>query len=484
VLDVAEPALLPGELLAGKYRIERVLGQGGMGVVLGARNVLLGKRVAVKLVKGGAGAVATPRLLMEARAAARLESDHAVRIFDVGHTEQGDPYLVMEHLEGCSLAELCRAAAVVSADEAVLWVLQTCEALAEAHAQGVVHRDVKPANLFLEQRPDGSRRIKVLDFGIAKLPVGERLATTTHALGSPVYMAPEQLANDADVDHRADVWGIGCVLYELLAGRAPFEAGSVLELAAKITDGSHPPLHSLRPALPEGLSRVVDQCLEVDRTRRFRDLAALGRALSAFAPAAAKPLLERIDRLHVRAELSESLARESLEAGEETRDLPSVSSDVLRESAPALESSLSDASSVSPNRPAHAASRALNATLAAVSVVILVFTLQRSPREAAAVAPKEAAKEPSAALHASSAARREPEPRVEPEPLGGRSDVAAPPPTAASSPTKPSARRALPRAPRPKTNPDSGTSEVRSPSSTSAVPRGAGPLPLDRDAPW
>ncbi len=505
MLDVAvDAASLPGELLANKYRIERVLGQGGMGVVLGARNVLLGKRVAVKLVTHGAGGAGTVRLLMEARAAARLESDHAVRIFDVGHTEQGDPYLVMEHLEGRSLAQVLREPEPVGVEPAVLWVLQACEALAEAHAHGIVHRDVKPANLFLEERPDGSRRIKVLDFGIAKLPAGERLATTTHPIGSPIYMAPEQLANDADVDRRADVWGVGCVLYELLARRAPFEAGSVLELAAKVAGGSYRSLRSERPELSAALSAVVDRCLAADRTRRFCDLAELARALSPFAPAAARPLLERIERMLARCPvIAAANASVPEAAGEATRDLPSDglahaatswASDGrggadLRESTPALESSLGASRVVSARGGAHGGSRALLATVAAVSVMTLVFSLQRSLRPARAPAqssalpaqgaPPPATPELAAHTTPEPAAQAAPEPRrTEGASAVARADASESGPARPGA-TKPRARRAAPKPARPKTITSTGGSEVPSTASERALP-----LPLDRAPLW
>jgi serine/threonine protein kinase len=285
---------LPGEVLARKYRIERVLGRGGMGVVFLARNLLLGQCVAIKFLANEPTRALATRLLMEARAAARLRSDHVVRVFDVAETETGAPYVVMEYLEGQCLAEVLRRTPELPASRVVGWVLEACEGLAMAHHHAIVHRDLKPANLFLERCPDGSSRIKVLDFGVAKLLHEAALSQTTHPVGSPSYMAPEQLANAPDIDARTDIWAIGVVLYELLTGKTPFQAGSILELALQLREMAHVPAIVLRPGLPKALSDAIDVCLAKQRANRWPSVAELAMALNPFGPSGSGSTVARI----------------------------------------------------------------------------------------------------------------------------------------------------------------------------------------------
>ncbi|MFS8068038.1 MAG: serine/threonine-protein kinase, partial [Byssovorax sp.] len=208
-----------GELIAGKYRVDRVLGAGGMGTVFAATHVVLGQRVAIKRMhperigRHNAG----PRFLREARAAARLRSQHVARVIDVGVLEDGAPFIVMEHLDGEDLAALVDRRGALPVAEAVEYVLQAAEAIAEAHAAGIVHRDLKPENLFLSFDLAGAPCIKVLDFGISKL-LGDELALTRAAVavGTPLYMSPEQMVSSRDVDSRTDLWSLGVVLYELV----------------------------------------------------------------------------------------------------------------------------------------------------------------------------------------------------------------------------------------------------------------------------
>jgi eukaryotic-like serine/threonine-protein kinase len=291
-------------LLAGKYRIERVLGQGGMGVVVSAIHAVLDERVAVKLLLPEA--LSDPELVArfqrEARAAVRIKSEHVARVIDVGVVDApalpmqaalgvpatvGAPFIVMEYLEGRDLAAVLRATGPLFVTDATSYVAQAIEAIAEAHSLGIIHRDLKPANLFLTHRPDGTPLIKVLDFGISKTlpsmaPNAAAMTATNAVLGSPMYMAPEQMIASRDVDGRTDVWALGAVLYQLLSGHGPFAGTTMAELCARILQEPHPPLRSVRAAVPLELDRVVARCLEKDRTRRYPSVAALAEALVPF----------------------------------------------------------------------------------------------------------------------------------------------------------------------------------------------------------
>jgi eukaryotic-like serine/threonine-protein kinase len=280
-----------GDLVGRKYRIDRVLGEGGMGVVVAATDTQLERRVAIKFLLPGA--LANPEIVArfsrEARAAAKIRSEHVARVIEVGELDTGTPYMVMEYLEGCDLAERIRSEPPVTASDAARFLLQACEALAEAHAAGIVHRDLKPANLFLAQQPDRTVSVKVLDFGISKAPVGTGGITSTQAvMGSPHYMSPEQLVSAKHVDHRSDVWALGIVLYETLAGSPPFAGDTMPEIVAKILQSPLPSLRAVRPDAPAEIEPVIARCTAKDPTARFGDVAELARALVAFAPDAAR----------------------------------------------------------------------------------------------------------------------------------------------------------------------------------------------------
>ena len=230
-----------GDILAGKYRVEKVLGVGGMGVVVAAMHLELDKRVALKfLLKSAAeNPAVVARFAREARAAAKIQSQHVARVSDVGTLENGIPYIVMEHLEGCDLSDVLTRQGPLPPGAAVDYVLQACEAIAEAHAAGFIHRDLKPSNLFLARQADGAEIVKVLDFGISKAvlvdsepPTSVRqgaLTGTTEIFGSPMYMSPEQLKASRDVDARADIWALGIILYELCTGTSPFDRPTIAE---------------------------------------------------------------------------------------------------------------------------------------------------------------------------------------------------------------------------------------------------------------
>jgi serine/threonine-protein kinase len=283
----------PGEIIARKYQVESILGSGGVGVVVAARHVQLGERVALKFLHPEAVSSQTDmaRFLREARAAVRLKNEHVARVIDVGTLENGCPYIVMEFLTGTDLGALLEQVESVPPADAADYVLQACEAVAEAHALGIVHRDLKPSNLFLTERADGSPLIKVLDFGIAKtmvdaeLGVGnQELTKTRTVLGSPMYMSPEQVRNSKSVDPRTDVWSLGIVLYELLSGTVPFDGDTATGVVAAVLSDPPPPLLARKPSLPQGVVYAVERCLQKQREHRFQNVAELAEALAPFAP--------------------------------------------------------------------------------------------------------------------------------------------------------------------------------------------------------
>ncbi len=296
---MAESGPIPvreGELVAGKYRVEGVIGVGGMGVVVSALHEQLDQRVAIKFVRTleGSNAEAVHRFLREARAAVKLRSEHAARVLDVGTLDSGVPYMVMELLEGNDLAQVLAARGPLPFELTAEWMAQICEALAEAHAAGIVHRDLKPQNLFLARTVGGAEHVKVLDFGVSKSAPGLGSLTNTSAmLGSPLYMAPEQMRSSRDVDARADVWALGVVLFELLTQRFPFEAETLPDLCLKVVSDAPRLLSDFRPDVPETMVQVVARCLEKNRADRFANAAELVSALEPIVPAYSRKLVER-----------------------------------------------------------------------------------------------------------------------------------------------------------------------------------------------
>jgi serine/threonine-protein kinase len=303
----------PGSVIAGRYRITQVIASGGMGTILAATHEQLGQRVAIKMLLPEVAEKPefVERFLREARAAVSLEGQHVVRVYDVGTLDSGLPYMVMEHLRGHDLARELEQRGMLPMGEAVDYLLQACEAVAEAHQIGIVHRDLKPANLFLASQPDGSRCLKVLDFGISKR-VGAAPSSTTHGLtvasallGSPQYMSPEQIRNARTVDFRTDIWALGIVLYELLSNSTPFPGDTIPSVSAMIVADFPVLLSSIRPGLSRGLEAAVYKCLEKDPARRFQNVADLVEALSPFSPDSARPTIERIRKIARKAVVAE-----------------------------------------------------------------------------------------------------------------------------------------------------------------------------------
>jgi len=288
----------PGEVLSGKYRIEQVLGEGGMGVVVAATHLQLDEKVAIKLIlpEAARSRDVVDRFLREARAAVKIKSEHVVRVSDVGTLDSGMPFMVMEYLTGHDLAHVLQASGPQPIPVAVEYVLQACEALAEAHSMGIVHRDLKPANLFLTKRADGSPCVKVLDFGISKIEVGNQksMTSTSAVMGSPMYMSPEQMKSSRNVDARTDIWALGVILYELLAGVPPYDAETVPMLCVKVMQEPPPPLRAARPDVPPALEAVILRCHEKDPEQRFRHIGELAEALAPFVSGRAHLSAQRV----------------------------------------------------------------------------------------------------------------------------------------------------------------------------------------------
>jgi serine/threonine protein kinase len=281
-MDDSEPQVRPGQIVAGKYRIERVLGAGAMGVVLSATHIELHERRAIKLMLPSLlleGDI-VERFLREARAVAKLKTEHVARVYDVGRLESGLPYIVMEHLEGRDLKAILDERKLLPVGEACLFIRQACDALSEAHALGIVHRDLKPANLFVTHAANGAAMVKVLDFGVAKLDKHTLELTSTGAiLGSPLYMSPEQMRNATTADARSDIWSLGTIFYRMLCGQNPFNGESLPEICSAVLSDPPAPIDARALSIPAGVMTVVFRCLEKNPSDRYQTVAELAAAL-------------------------------------------------------------------------------------------------------------------------------------------------------------------------------------------------------------
>lgn len=292
--------LQAGEIVAGKFCVERVIATGGVGVVVAARHLQLGETVALKFLLPQVDRDATDvaRFVREAQSAVKLKNEHVARVLDVGSLEDGSPFMVMEYLDGEDLDHCLRHRGPLLIPDAVGYMMQACEALAEAHHIGIVHRDLKPSNFFLTTRTDGTPLIKVLDFGIAKaraeLEQDISLTKTRTVLGSPVYMSPEQIRSARSVDHRTDIWSLGVTLYELLTDQLPFDGDSITGVAAAVSTDPIAPIRSIRPEIPIGLALVVERCLEKKPADRYQTIAEFAEDLVPYGPESSRYSLTRI----------------------------------------------------------------------------------------------------------------------------------------------------------------------------------------------
>lgn len=294
----------PGDVLDGKYRVERLLGEGGMGAVAKATHLLRRAPVALKFMSGAVLSLpgAVERFVNEGVAASRIDSDHVVKVFDVGRLPNGSPYLVMEYLDGLDLGQLLeREGPTLPAPRAVHFVVQALRALQTAHAAGIVHRDMKPSNCFVVVKDGEPDFVKLVDFGISKVRASEEgqgahLTRTNSALGTPLYMSPEQARSPRDVDHRTDLYSVGAILYEMLSGRTPYsaESGEYTEILFKIFTTEPEPLSRLRPDVPEGLAAVVHRALHRDLDARFASASDMAEALAPYADERSGQVLARL----------------------------------------------------------------------------------------------------------------------------------------------------------------------------------------------
>ena len=291
--DALHDEIAPGTVLSGRYRVDRVLGHGSMGMVLAATHTALKERVAIKVMLPNAveGTEAQARFLREARAAARIKNDHVARVSDFGVLDDGSPMMVLEYLEGEDLQAVLTREGPLASTRVIAYLLQVCEAVAAAHALGIVHRDLKPSNVFVTTR-NGEPFLKVLDFGVSKVLQPdqdvtnvESLTRTNALLGSPLYMSPEQLLGEK-VDERADVWALGVMAFELLSGAMPFTGQNIPQLIGKIVHGQARPLSQLVPDVPPALEAAVISALTKDRPARCPSVAAFAELLAAVEPSA------------------------------------------------------------------------------------------------------------------------------------------------------------------------------------------------------
>jgi eukaryotic-like serine/threonine-protein kinase len=438
---MAEAPVRVGDVVSGRYRIDRVIGSGSMGFVVAAWHLELDQPVAMKLLNPEVFELqeASQRFRREIRATARIKSEHVARVLDVGTLEGSVPFMVMELLDGNNLEEELNRRGALPFDEAVSYLLEAVEALAEAHAAGIVHRDLKPANLFIARRADRSRLLKVLDFGISKsmfdsrVPGDMSLTGAGVIIGSPLYMSPEQMRSTKDADYRSDIWSLGAILFQLLTGSPPYPGDTVTEICAKIYSEELPPPSTLVFGLPEGMDEVVLRALARNPDDRYQTVAEFGAALLDFSPTS-RVHVERAQRVLM-----------AVRGPAPTSDWPRPQAGV-GPAAPTIEASVSTLPAGSPGLRQRVVRWGLVATLVAAMVGLGAYGARRSQREPEAVpsAPPIAAPAPAQSIPLA------PE-RVVLAETAAPAAAEAPPAALSAAPAASSARVSAPRpAPRPK----------------------------------
>ncbi len=444
----------PGEVIAGKYVVDRVIGAGAIGVVVAAHHAILGEPVAIKFLVNHEEALAE-RFIREFRIIAKLRGEHVARVLDAGRIPQGAPYMVMEFLSGRTMLEHIRGRRFAPA-EATDIALQICEGLAEPHGAGITHRDIKPGNLFIVPRADGRPLVKILDFGIAKLeaPIDEELTKTGVMLGSPGYAAPEQLLAPKTADARCDIWSVGVLLYRLLGGRAPFKGESLSQVCLAVVRAEPPPLRAVRPEIPEELAAIVERCLAKEPAGRFADVAALAAALEPFGSDDSRGAAARVAETLARAR---NIALVAATSGEEQL-VRSMASANAKATADADASEAPPASSMSdaPRASSRRAWWALGVGAAAVVVVAagVAIAARGADSTTAAIAASGAGVSAANAASVAAANAAPADPSAAPaDPSAAPADVSATPTAASSAPSDPndapSANTAVPRGKRP-----------------------------------
>jgi eukaryotic-like serine/threonine-protein kinase len=400
-----------GDVLDGKYRIEALLAEGGMGAVAKATHLVRRAFVALKFM--GAAARSHPgaeeRFINECVAASRIDSDHVVKVFDVGHLPNGAPYLVMEFLDGCDLAQLLeRDGPRLEPARAVHFTLQMLRALQKAHTVGIIHRDMKPSNCFVIEK-DGERDfIKLVDFGISKLESRDTepalsLTGTSTIFGTPLYMSPEQAKSARDVDHRSDLYSSGAILYEMLSGRTPYTAEGGENILYKVFMTEPDSIKSICPEISDGLAATVHRALLRDLDARFGSAVEMAQALAPFADARSAQVLGSLlgnrGRSFARAAGMASVQPEDPLARARPEDAsaatsPSGGTDALAPvAAPTTDMGVSRETSVKPSRPRHA----VVLLAAATTLAVLTSGVGLVAVKRCATAPSEST--PSVAVH-------------------------------------------------------------------------------------
>lgn len=452
------PALAVGTLVAGKLRIVRALGIGGMGTVYEVEHELTRHRRALKLLHAefATNSQAVARFLREASAAGRIGSPHIVETFDAGLLDTGEPYLVMEMLDGRSLADLLEEHGRVTEQNAIDWVAQACDGLQAAHDAGIIHRDIKPDNLFIQR----SGRVKILDFGISKFDpslTGEKQLTGDLTLGTPYYMAPEQTSNTSSVDQRADVYALGIVLYECVTGRRPFEAETYPQLIVRIHLGDYAPASSIAPsaALLDG---IIAKAMARKPEERFQTPAELAQALRDISSAterAQSPFdatkragdLESLLAKHRRPELAATEARPG-SVRPAPVVAPAVPAATPRASTPPSgnEATLLSAGSQPPPPEKSSSSRVVLIALVATAAAGAVFWWTRAESAASAPASSNGAASPAVTMPSAepvvALASSAPTPPAPPEPAASATSVPVPHASALTAPVPSTAKSA------------------------------------------